>query len=1815
VDRRGRLFYVCDAGKPPPGPPQSGASGSPSVDQLQPLDQTFHLHSKPGANRLIYLDFVGFTISGTAWNVDYNGGADIVAPPFDVDQDPTTFGSAELTGIQQIWLRVAEDYSLYDVDVTTEYPGEDALTRSSIGDQAFGLRVLISPISVYIGNYGGIAYLSAYDEVGDFHKPALIFPENLGYSEKNIAEAISHEAGHFLGLTHDGQDIDTTHVEYYLGQGNWAPIMGAGYYHPISQWSRGEYTNANNTEDDLTVITQNGLSYRIDDFGDTIGTATALSGTSIVTNGIIERTNDVDFFSFQTGAGTAQIVATPSERGANLHILLSVYDGGGILLTNADVADNGNGVQPVALNFLLGSGTYFVSVQGVGSGDPMTTGYTKYGSLGQYTLAITVPSTGSWLPTPGGAFSWTNTANWAAGAIPDATDSTAGINNNVVGDQIVNLDSPITIGRLLVGDANASHGFTIRDGSGGPLTFDVVSGTAAILKAGGTNDVIAARLLLQDELVVSNSSSARLTLAGAISGGSGLTKTGAGLVTIAGTNAYFGNTTIAGGALALDPTALFPANAAFDVRNGAMFDVTALGSFAVNTGQTVGGRGAVLGDVALNSGGNVSPGMSNTPGTLTFSNNLTFSGGALWTVDLSGTNTTGSGSNDLMVVAGNLSLVGVNTILVNPLSTAMASPSTYTVLTYGGSLTGGAGNLAVGNPTRYAIAPDDSVPGRINLNVSGSPTNVLWRGDGTLNRWDIATTFNWLNVTTSDRYYQLDSVTFDNTGSNNTPISLMGNIAPTAVTINAAKTYTFAGPGKFTGPMSLTKFDDGGLILSNANDFTGPIIMNGGTLKPAANGALGSPVGGTYIQGSGQLDINGFNLGDEPIFLSNGAATGFIVNSGAPQLNALRFVTLSGDTFLGGTSRWDIRANPTGSLTGNGFKLSKTGTNEIWLVDLGNTGLGNIDVRQGLLGIQASTTLGNPASTLTLFPGTSLLFWDNNASVLNKILQITNATVRNDSGYNAFAGAVTLNSSNTFNVLFSLDLRGPINGNGQLLKTGSGLLTLSGSNTFTGALYVDTGSASSSDGILKLAGSNALPNASSILIRNNTSGSSTLQLDGTTGNISVPAAITFSGRNISSPLIQNLAGSNTLSGSVTLLAGGTNYWVESDAGTLALTAAVIPSGSVGGLHMLTFQGYGDTLISGILANGGGTVAITKSDPGRLILAGSCIYTGANTINAGTLQIGNGGPGAKPGPAPIVMNAGILQFNRSDDFTWNNDVSGAAGQLIKLNTNTMTLTSTNSYLQSATPFSVQVNGGTLLINAPGLLISSGGLWIAQNVSTGACVVNTGTLIVSNAIAVGRNNSAANGTLTLNFGSIQKSGPGNITVGALNGSGTLTVNGGTLANNGQLLLSDGTGFGFLNLNGGTVQASLLSRSGGALAVARFNGGTLQATTNNPTFIVGLNQALVQAGGLVLDDGGFAITNFQALLEDATSPGGGFTKKGAGIVGLNSADTFRGDTRINAGVLRLVNAAALQFSTVNLAPTDSGTLSFGSLTATTLGGLSGSRSLALTNDLGATVALSIGNNNSNTAYSGMLSGAGSVNKIGTGTMTFTGTNNYSGTTSVSAGALLVHRTLGPGAVNVAGGVLGGNGTLAGAVTVQPGGTLSPGSSIGALTISNSLTLTGTTFMEITHAGPTNDTVNVSGTLTRGGVLTVTNIGPALAVGDTFALFNAPSFAGSFAGITLPVLNPGLHWNTNLFATAGVISVAAPTAPQIQTSLNGTNLVLQFPTEAGVTYVLQSAPNLIAPIVWTPQKTNSGDGTFQSLSIPIDPLQSERYFRLQAF
>jgi hypothetical protein len=380
VDREGRLYHVCNW---PAQIQNSAQSADSTTNGLLPLDQTFLLHSRPGANRTIYLDFIGFTLSGTAWNTSYNSGADIVAPPWDIDGDPTTFSTSERTAIQRIWLRVSEDYSPYDVDVTTEYTGEATLTRSSNSDQVYGVRALVSPIGSHFGNPGGISYVGVFDDVGDKYKPSLIFPENLANSEKDIAEAISHEVGHSLGLSHDGT---TNGSAYYSGQGNWAPIMGVGYYSPVTQFSKGEYSAANNLQDDLAIITQNGLSFRPDDFGDTIATAAPIGGTNI--SGVIEHNTDIDFFSVLTGDGTLQVAVSPAERGANLHLFVSLYNSTGLLVTNRDAADTSSGVQPVSISRTVTAGTCYISVEGRGSGDPATTGYSDYASLGQYTVAI-----------------------------------------------------------------------------------------------------------------------------------------------------------------------------------------------------------------------------------------------------------------------------------------------------------------------------------------------------------------------------------------------------------------------------------------------------------------------------------------------------------------------------------------------------------------------------------------------------------------------------------------------------------------------------------------------------------------------------------------------------------------------------------------------------------------------------------------------------------------------------------------------------------------------------------------------------------------------------------------------------------------------------------------------------------------------------------------------------------------------------------------------------------------------------------------------------------------------------------------------------------------------------------------------------------------------------------------------------------------------------------------------------------------------------------------------------------------------------------
>ena len=399
IDQRGRLFVEDELDEPLPVEPASGASDSRS-GTLAPLDQTFALHSRPGAKRTIYLNFKGATLTGTAWN---GNGNTIVAPPFDTDGVPHVFSTAELQRIQYIWQRVAEDFAPFDVNVTTEQPSAELLTRSGSKDDVFGTTALVTTrAGVYNCSCGGVAYIGAFDDTTDYYKPALVFYDALGNgNEKYVAEAISHEVGHNLGLLHDG----TSSTGYYQGHGSgatgWAPIMGVGYYKELVQWSKGEYAGANNTQDDIVVIGNNGVPLRADDHGDTPATATPLAGvsaggvTSFAVDGVIGRSGDVDMFAVTAGAGSASFAVATAVRSANLDALLELRHASGQLLGSANPAD----ALGATLNTTLpAAGTYYVSVRGVGKGDPATTGYSNYGSLGQYRLSGTVPASGAGLP-------------------------------------------------------------------------------------------------------------------------------------------------------------------------------------------------------------------------------------------------------------------------------------------------------------------------------------------------------------------------------------------------------------------------------------------------------------------------------------------------------------------------------------------------------------------------------------------------------------------------------------------------------------------------------------------------------------------------------------------------------------------------------------------------------------------------------------------------------------------------------------------------------------------------------------------------------------------------------------------------------------------------------------------------------------------------------------------------------------------------------------------------------------------------------------------------------------------------------------------------------------------------------------------------------------------------------------------------------------------------------------------------------------------------------------------------------------------------
>ena len=318
--------------------------------------------SKPGAPTVIYCNFEGEIVNQPLWSFST------------INAEPSGLSNERVLEILKV---VAEDFAPFNVNVTND--------RSVYDSTPSNKRVMCisTPTDTAAPGSGGVAYLDS------FRDDLVCWDFNLD------GDTISHEVGHTLNLDHHGDSTQSA-PEYHDGHSSesrtWAPIMGASFKARMVQWSDGNYTFATNSnQDDLYLITNYGLSYRSDDYGNntTSGEDVSISDMLVTRNGIIERNTDIDVFNVTySSLGKVQIAGVGKEGAqSNLDVKLSVVSSNGVVIFE-QTSDNTDGALT---EIILEPGSYQVIVEGDSSGNPYgnpATGWSSYGSLGQYQLSF-----------------------------------------------------------------------------------------------------------------------------------------------------------------------------------------------------------------------------------------------------------------------------------------------------------------------------------------------------------------------------------------------------------------------------------------------------------------------------------------------------------------------------------------------------------------------------------------------------------------------------------------------------------------------------------------------------------------------------------------------------------------------------------------------------------------------------------------------------------------------------------------------------------------------------------------------------------------------------------------------------------------------------------------------------------------------------------------------------------------------------------------------------------------------------------------------------------------------------------------------------------------------------------------------------------------------------------------------------------------------------------------------------------------------------------------------------------------------------------
>lgn len=359
------LGEPVDAGLPLPEghDPINAASSSQSAFSVPVLQ------SRPGATAVIYIDFDGETVNDPLWA----DGETIEAPP------------ARLNAIQirEAWERVAKEFEVFDVNVTTsvdDYNAAPANRRT---------QCIVSNAAAQVApGTGGVAYLNSF--TGVWSPICWAFIDT---NPKYCADVVAHEVGHTLDLRHDGREEveGAAREEYYRGHGTgvtgWAPIMGVGYYKNLVQWSKGEYARANNPEDDLAIMSDpSKIPFIADDLPSAPdGSEAVLLPGGAPVAGVISDADDTDSFRADLAEGSYRLNIQPLPH-ANLDAKIEVLDAGLNILVSANPLD----LLTADARFRIDqAGTFYFRASGSGRPEISGTGYSAYSSFGSYRIALT----------------------------------------------------------------------------------------------------------------------------------------------------------------------------------------------------------------------------------------------------------------------------------------------------------------------------------------------------------------------------------------------------------------------------------------------------------------------------------------------------------------------------------------------------------------------------------------------------------------------------------------------------------------------------------------------------------------------------------------------------------------------------------------------------------------------------------------------------------------------------------------------------------------------------------------------------------------------------------------------------------------------------------------------------------------------------------------------------------------------------------------------------------------------------------------------------------------------------------------------------------------------------------------------------------------------------------------------------------------------------------------------------------------------------------------------------------------------------------